>query len=356
MPSQIKAVLKFLLFFSVGGLILYLLYRSQSNAYAEQCIIDGINPEDCDFLKKIFDDFKSVKLSWLLLVVALYMAAKLSRAQRWTMMFEPLNHKIKFSNAFATLMFGYFANLGLPRLGEVLRPVMLSRYEKVGVEKVLGTIVAERALDFIMLFLFIGLAFLFEFQTLWSYIVENQALSDKLLPILTSPLFYLVILTGIVGAVMLFRSQKFRTSKLGLKFFELFKGLLEGIKSVFKLKNPWIFIAHTVFIWLMYFLMTRMCFLAFDPTSHLSTMAGLMIFVFGTLGIVFPSPGGMGTYHATLMVGLAIYGVSQSDGFSFANIIFFTIQIFCNVFFGLLSYLLLPLINKNYNGAILAEN
>lgn len=356
MAYRIKAFLKFLLFFSIGGLILFLLYRSQSNAYAEQCIIDGIATEDCDFLGKIITDFKSVKIQWLLLIIGMYMASNASRAARWMMMFKPLGHKIKFFNAIATLMFGYFANLGLPRLGEVLRPVALSRYEKIGVEKVIGTIVAERALDVFMLLLFIGLAFTLEYDTIWNYISANQALSAKLMPILSSPLFYIfVVVAGLVG-VFILRSKSFKNSKFGKKLFGLLEGLFEGVKSIFKLENPFLFILHTLFIWTMYFLMTRLCFFAFEPTSGLSSLAGLMIFVFGTLGIVIPSPGGMGTYHAALMAGLALYGIEQVDAFSFANIIFFTIQLFCNVFFGLLAYLLLPLMNKNYEGSLSTEN
>lgn len=356
MAEKIKTVLKFLAFFSIGGLILFLLYRSQANAYAEQCLLDGIPATECNFLDKIITDFKSVKFSWLLLVIGLYMASNLSRAARWMMMFKPLGYKIKFINAISTLMFGYFANLGLPRLGEVLRPVALSKYEKVGVEKVVGTIVSERALDVVMLLVFIGLALSLEYDTVWTYIQENQALADKILPIVTSPIFFGFIALGIAAVLYIFLHKGFRSSKIGRKFFSLLYGLLEGIKSIFKLERPFLFIIHTLFIWTMYFLMTRFCFFAFEPTSSLTTLAGLMIFVFGTLGIVFPSPGGMGTYHATLMAGLAIYGIGQADAFSFANIIFFTIQFFCNVFFGLLAYLLLPLVNKNYEGAISTEN
>ncbi len=356
MGDKTKNFLKFLIFFSVGGLILFYLYRSQAADFAEQCVIDGIPPEDCDFLGKIIDDFKSVNVGWLLIVIAMYMASNVSRAARWMMMFKPLGHKVKFLNALSTLMIGYLANLAVPRVGEVVRPIAFARYEKVGVEKVVGTIVAERALDVLMLLLFIGLALLLEYDTLWGFIQENQGLMDKIMPIISSPLFYIAIVLAGVGGVFFLRSSWFRNSKLGVKIFSLLGGFMEGIKSVFKLEKPFIFIAHTVFIWVMYLMMTRVCFYAFEPTSALSLTAGIMIFVLGTLGIVFPSPGGLGTYHALLMAGLAIYGIDQTDAFSFANIIFFTIQLFCNVFFGVLAYVLLPLINKNYEGALSTEN
>jgi uncharacterized protein (TIRG00374 family) len=349
--KQILAILKFILFFSLGGLILFLLYRSQANSYAEQCIIDGIAEKDCNYFHKIISDFKSVKIGWLLVIVLLYMLSNISRSFRWVMMFNSLDYKVKFSNALGTLMFGYFANLGFPRLGEVIRPLSMSRYEKIKFEKVVGTVVSERALDVFMLLIFIGLALLFEFDTLWGFIQENESISERILAIVTHPITWIIMILIIVVSVLFVRSTYFKTTLIGRKIIGIIKGLWEGIQSIFKLKRPGIFILHTVFIWVMYFLMTRLCFFAFEPTSGLTTLAGLLIFVFGTLGIVFPSPGGMGSYHALLMAGLAIYGIEQSDSFSFANIIFFTIQLFCNVAFGLTAYLLLPLINKHYNGA-----
>lgn len=352
MEKYIKNVLKFLLFFSVGGFILFLLYRNQANAYAEQCLIDNIPSEDCNYLQKLFNDFRTVRWPWLLLVLLMYMASNLSRALRWMMMFRSLGYTIKLFNALGTIMFMYFANLGLPRLGEILRPVALSKYEKVGVEKVVGTIVAERALDFIMLLLVVGLALIIEYDTLWGFIVENQALSDKIINLITNPLIYVLLVGAGISALFFLKSDYFRRTKLGIKIYGILEGLMEGIKSILNLEKPILFIGHTLFIWIMYFLMTRVCFYSYEPTSNLGLEAGLMVFVFGTLGIVFPSPGGMGSYHALIMAGLALYGVAQTDGFSYANIIFFSIQIFCNVIFGLTAYLMLPVMNKNYEGAI----
>ena len=271
-------------------------------------------------------------------------------------MFKPLGYSIKFFNAIATLMVGYLANLGFPRLGEVLRPIALSNYEKIAVEKAAGTVVAERALDVLMLLLFIILALTLEYDTLWSYIQENQALADKIIGIFTSPLFYILILALSITGFVVLRSRWFRNSKLWYRIVEMLKGFADGLISILKLERPIIFILHTLFIWLMYFLMTRLCFYAFEPTAALSLSSGLMVFVLGTLGFVFPSPGGMGSYHALIMAALAIYGVDQTDAFTLANILFFTIQIFCNLLFGLMAYVLLPIYNKNYEGALSTKN
>ena len=125
-------------------------------------------------------------------------------------------------------------------------------------------------------------------------------------------------------------------------------GFAEGLRSLQKVENKGILLLHTVTIWLMYFLMTFLCFKSFAPTAHLGPMAGLMIFVFGSLGMIIPTPGGMGSYHALVMAGLALYGIDQNDAFSFTMIIFFTINIFGNVLFGLIALFLLPGYNRRY--------
>ena len=98
----------------------------------------------------------------------------------------------------------------------------------------------------------------------------------------------------------------------------------------------------------MYYLMTFLCFRAFDPTAHLGPLAGLLVFVFGSLGMIIPTPGGMGSYHALVIAALVLLGINQNDAFSFAMIIFFTINIFGNILFGIIALILLPNQNRNY--------
>jgi hypothetical protein len=121
------------------------------------------------------------------------------------------------------------------------------------------------------------------------------------------------------------------------------------LKSVLKLKNPGLFSVYSVGIWIMFYLQCWFNLMAFPPTAHLGASAALMVFVFGTLGFVIPSPGGMGTFHALCIAGLALYGINGSDGFSYANIAFFAVQIFYNFVAGFLALYLLPKLNKPKN-------
>ena len=108
------------------------------------------------------------------------------------------------------------------------------------------------------------------------------------------------------------------------------------------------FLFHTIVIWAMYYFMTYFALLSFPPTVSLGFLVALVVFVFGGLGIVIPAPGGMGTYHALVIIALSFYGIGEGDALSLANIAFFSINCFGNIFFGVIAVIMLPILNKNY--------
>jgi len=265
------------------------------------------------------------------------------------MLIRPMGYTVSLANAFLTLMLGYFANLGLPRIGEFLRPGALAKYENIPIEKLIGTVFVERVIDVLCLLGIIFLSLVLEFKLISDFILSNQKISHFLSNIFTNPLFWIISAIAIVGGIYLLRQPKVQKHPIFIKIKGLILGFLEGIKSIFKLKRPFLFISFSIIIWISYYLMTYLCFNAFIPTEHLGLKAGLIVFTLGTLGIVVPFPGGMGSYHFLLGEGLKIYGISAGDSFSFANIIFFSIQIFSNIFIGIIAIILLPIINKNKN-------
>ena len=208
----------------------------------------------------------------------------------------------------------------------------------------------DRAVDLLTMLLVIGLALLFEFDILWSYIsgALDAGENEPSIGLWQNPFIWFVI-AGVLGILVIyyFRNQ-LKQSALFLKMANILRGFVEGLRSVGKLERPGLFVLHSLNIWFMYFLMTYLCFFAFDPTSGLGMGAGLMVFVFGALGILIPSPGGMGTYQLLVVQALGMYQIAGDDAFSFANILFFSVQIGCNVVVGIISWLLLPVLNRNY--------
>jgi len=343
--------LKFLLFLGVGLTILYFVFQKQQTAYLEECALNGVPIADCSLINKIIADFKSTNYWWIGMVFLCYLLSNISRSLRWQMLIKPLGRKPRFINVFSAVMIGYFGNLGLPRLGEVMRSVAISKYEAIPVERVIGTVILERLMDVLYLLLCIGLCFLIEFDTILEFLQKGKG-DDE------GP-SYLLLILGASGLLFLVIGFSFRNkiiaSPLFQKILNIVKGFGEGILSVRKMDRPLMFWFHSTFIWVMYFFMTYFCFFSFAPTADLAPKVALLAFVVGALAIAVPSPGGMGTYHLFIIELLALYGVSETDAFSFANILFFSVQLGINVVVGLLVLVLLPIFNKNYHPEPLPE-
>jgi hypothetical protein len=240
-------------------------------------------------------------------------------------------------------MIGYITSLAIPRIGEVLRAGVVGRYEDIPSEKAFGTIISERVIDFLMLILVSLLAVLISYETIIDYLKKNAVLNVG--NNLRSMLLVGCVILALSATTFYFKNQLIN-SALGQKIIGLVNGMFEGILSIFKMKNRLAFIFYTIGIWLCYFAMTQTMLYALPATANLGGETAMMILLFGSLGLIVPTPGGMGSYHFLLVEALSIFGVSKVDGFSFANLIFFSINIFGNILLGLTAYIVLPILNQ----------
>lgn len=345
MKGKFTNVLKFLGFLSIGVVILTLVFKSQDAKFQAQCVLDGIPTDECSLLDKLTSDLSTVRWIWLLVTLFVFMISNFFRAWRWQQLIEPLGKKVNFWNAFWSVMVGYFANLGFPRMGEVVRAGLLGRYEGVPVEKVMGTVVVDRILDVVMLLVIIGLAFVLQWDTLSNFVIESRSTSDGGGGF--GPLLAMGVGVLVVGAILLiWLLRKFSHTSFVKKISNLAKGFAEGLRSLSKVNSKPILVLNTVGIWVCYFGMAFLPFFSFPPTENLGVDAALMVFIFSALGIVIPSPGGMGSYHFMVIQALALFSIAGDDALSFANIMFFTLQIGVNVLFGITGLVLLPMLNN----------
>lgn len=315
-----------------------------NKTHLAECAQNGVPENECSLIDKLIGDFKSVKVFWIVVVCFAFMISNILRAFRWNQLLEPLGYKPKIFNGLGSIMLGYLTNMAIPRIGEVVRAGTLAKYENIPTEKIFGTIVVDRIMDVVSLLIIIGLAFLLSYEEVGGYISKMSNISG-------STLFIGFFILAIFGLMSLWLVKKlFLDVKSERPFVQkiqkLVLGFKDGLLTVLQVKNMPMLILNSIGIWLMYYLMIYFCFFAFEPTSHLGPVAALVAFVFGTLGIVIPSPGGVGTYQWLVSEALVIYGVNKIEAFSFANIMFFTIQIFCNIAFGVLFYLAMPFYNK----------
>ncbi len=346
---------QFLFFFGLGfGLLYWMLVKFEASWRATPDKVCPPGLDDCSLLQKIGYDFTQLHWGWMFALFAAYFFSNLSRALRWNYLIEPLGVKPRTYNTFFGVIIGYFVNILFPRAGEIAKPATVARYEKVPLDRLIGTIVVDRAVDISILLSLIGLTFLLEFEKISAFVQkgqgENAAGNGESGGFLTSP--FVLVLLGLMalGALAwLFFGKTLVQMTFFQKIKQIVLGFWEGIKTVGKVKQRGWFLFHSLNIWLMYYLMVYFGFLAYAPTQNLGLVAALLVFVASSLGMLFPSPGGMGAFHlATTLALKEFYGIAEFDGFTFANIVFMFVQ-GLNVVLGLVAFGLLPTLNRDRN-------
>lgn len=345
---MIKKILRSLLFFSLGFLVLYLVYDGQRKNFLANCAAKGISEEHCDFFQKLIHDFASSNWFYVFLTMVFFFISNYFRALRWNLLLQPLDIHPKTFNSLSAVMIGYLANLAIPRAGEVARASVLSKYEKVPFDKTFGTVILDRLLDGVTMIFLTLVTFIFAYDKIYLYFDQHLNLSERLSVFKNN--YSLLAILSLVITVTIYLAYKYYNNiinhKIGSKIVSILSGMKEGIMSIFKQKNPFLLIAYSFVVWLMYYLMVYTLFHAYGPTSNLGAVAALITFFFGTLGVIFPSPGGMGSYHFLTVEALSLYKLDSADAFSYANMAFFTFQIVTTILFGILAIVILAIKNK----------
>jgi len=263
------------------------------------------------------------------------------------MLIESLGKKPRTINTFLAVMIGYFANLLLPRMGEISRCGLISKYEEISFSKLIGTVVLERVLDIIMLMIFLLIALSTQFSIISNFFSNNPEVSTKLSAIFASANTLYVIGIGLL--LIWFLRKKFKNTIVFKKIDKTLTNFMDGFRTIKKLDNKWPFVLHTVFIWIMYYLMTYICFFSFGFTSNLPAIAGLTVFVMGSFGMVAPVQGGIGAWHFMVIGTLLVYlpGVANIENMtrSFALVVHGS-QTAMIIILGALSVIALPIANR----------
>ena len=260
----------------------------------------------------LFKAFGKANYFWVFIALIFAFLSHLSRAYRWKYLLAPMGYKVKFWNAYHALMIGYIINIVFPRAGEASRAGVLSRTEKVPFQKGFGTILAERAVDVLMLGIvsLIALGLQYDKLDLFRHKIEtfNEGMAEcgngAVFGVLGAVVKYAIIV-GFTAVVLLFIFKKnFRK-----KIIDFIKGLFEGVFSIFKTDQKLPFVGHSIFVWVMYIANFTACLYALDSTASLGWDAILAGFVAGTLGMILVQ-GGIGVYPAFVGLILTIYMAS----------------------------------------------
>ena len=299
-------IFKNLAFFLTGLLVLWLVIRNQDLELLKSKILGA--------------GFSVIVLSRVFTAIAAFI-----RAARWKMMFHPFGKSPSLMHTFYAIMVGYLFNLGLPRMGEFFRCWALQKTDNISIEKLLGTVVAERLTDLLILLLLVIFVFFTRFELVGSHF-ENyvfKPLNQKLGQLLAHPL--LLVAAAVACALCLiagiFLLKKIGRSRFGSALLQRLHGFKDGLLSVWQMPRKWAFIGYTFSMWGMYLMAGYTAFFAFQETALLQFKDAVLVLTLGGLGMAAPVQGGIGTYHGAVSQGLILLGISAEEAAAYAVLV-----------------------------------
>lgn len=307
MKGRVKQIIKLGIFISLSVVLLYLAFRN-------------INLID------VFRELKNANYLWVLVAFVASVLAFISRARRWILLIRPLGYNPSLKSSYHAVMTGYLFNFAAPRLGELTRCVALSRKEKIPVDSLFGTVIAERAFDLVSMIIIMFILILGRGNLMDSFLRENviQPIGEKISSAFgfSSVFIIILILFHVVMFLMLLMyRERLMKIKLFAKISDIMKGIFRGLKTFISMKAKLEFIIHTIIIWSFYIVMTWVIIYAIPSTSHLQFGDAVFILVIGSIGMSAPVQGGIGAFHWIVSRGLnVVYGIDLKDGLAYATL------------------------------------
>jgi hypothetical protein len=245
-------------------------------------------------------------------------------------------------------MVGYLANAAVPRLGEIAKCTLLAKHEKFKSDRLIGTIVIERAFDLLCYLIFIVLTVVIQINVIGGYAKEQvtNAVASKGMPlwskllIIAACIFFFIVLLKWLAKI-------YSNKKIVISINNFFKGIKEGIITVKLLKQRHLFLVYTLLIWICYLLQIYIGFSAMQETQHLSIKAACSVLTLATLAMI-ATPNGVGSFPLAVMATLQVYGITAETGKAFGWLIW-GVSTSIIIIFGVLCYLILLFNNKNNN-------
>lgn len=332
--KRIKTILQFIIFLSLGVFLIWFSTKS-------------FTAGEINKVKELVFNAKPIVLVPCILVLLL---SHYLRALRWKMLIKPLGKTPGTLNVFLAVLTGFFFNLLFPRLGEVMKCTLLGKYEKIPVDKLIGTMVAERVLDLICLVLVILLAISTQIDLVGGYAKElfDQILS-KFNASPTAILLMIMILLSL-AVICYIIYIKTRHSLFLIKIKNWIKGIVEGLVSVRHVENKPMFIVYTLTIWFLYLASIRIGFYAMQDLVQLGWVPSLSILTFGSFAMI-ATQGGIGAYQFAVQKTLLLYGVKEVSGLAFGWLLW-SVQTVMLFITGPISLLLLFTLNKKSTKSI----
>ncbi len=299
MKKSFLTIFKYLFFLGLGILFVWL-------------TIKDITPQQWTHIKASIANARR----WVIIpVVIMLLLSHYVRALRWKILMEPLGYKPSTFNTWAAVMIGYLVNSGVPRLGEVVKCTLLSRYEKVRADKLVGTIVMERAVDVVCLAIAFVIALIFQYDIIGDFTATlfGNFFRDKTGHTSGTKIIATLAVVIVFFILLYYLLKKFGHIDAVAKVKNVIKGVLHGLSSIRLIKHKSLFVIYTVIIWAMYLASTTIGIYALHETDHLGIGTGLTTLVVGSVGMI-ATPGGIGAYPFLVQKLMLLYQIPEETG------------------------------------------
>ena len=294
----------------------------------------------------LWKEIGNMNMKWYILAFILSIISNYSRAVRWQTIIEPMGYKPSLVNTFLSINIMYLSNSVIPRSGELSRCSILYRYDKIPITKLFGTVLVERIVDMICFGLMLGILFISQFDLVRDYLLRPDVKESLEAKANLWPILIALAVIGIIALIVIIKLRdRILQTAIGKKIGKILFDLWEGIKSTKNIERKWTFIFHTVLIWTMYFGVLYVSFFSYESTAELGFTVAFAALIMGSLGMIIPTAGGIGTWNLMVTITLVLYGVSEPNAFIYSFIALFMMTI-TSVIAGSLSFMYLPIYNR----------
>ncbi len=282
---------------------------------------------------------------WMAVSLVFGVMGHVFRGWRWNLALAPLGEYPKRSNSVYSIFISYAANLVLPRVGEVSRCGVLAKYDGVSFSKSLGTVLTERLIDTVCVLTLTSFTLLLQSRVFAAFFDKTGTNVAFFTHLFTSTNFYISLLCILALGVLAF--FLFRNLSVFVRVKGILNDIWTGCLSLRHVHRPFLFILYTVGIWGCYFFQFYVSLFCFGFSSDLGWLAGLVMFVVGSIAVAVPTPNGAGPWHFAVITMMMMYGVSKENAGIFALLVH-GIQTFLLILLGIYGLVALPLTNKKH--------
>lgn len=327
MQKKILLIIRYLFFLFLGLLLAWMSLHKMSPA-------DWADMETA---------LKQARYFLLIPIIILYLLSHWSRAVRWKIMIGSLDYRPTTLHVFFAVLIGYLVNLALPRLGEIVKCSILGKHEKIPISLLLGTIIVERVVDVICLFVVFALAIGLQARDVSEY---TLSLLQRGAHTPSWEAWGLIIgLAALFIGLLVVLFRYFGSNPLVRRIRGMAAGIWQGIAKIRTMKKKGWFLFHTILIWSLYYVCTRLGLYALKDLDGLGMTETLSVLGVGSIGMII-TPGGIGAYPILVQEILTHYQIREAIGKA-AGWLLWLVPTIVIILGGILSLLILTPFNRS---------